>query len=91
MDELWRLLGGSAIGPKYGWHEDEAVGAALTKLLLSVLQMVTQPLMLGRVSGVGGSLAYPWLVAVTIRVGDGDIKHHMGAHVWEVTDARIFA
>jgi hypothetical protein len=28
MDELQRLLGGSAIGLEYGWHEDETVGVA---------------------------------------------------------------
>ena len=26
------------------------------------------------------------LQVVTPRVGDGDIKYHVGAHVWEVTD-----
>jgi hypothetical protein len=38
-----RLLGGSAIGLEYDWHENEAVGVAFTELLLSVLQVVTQP------------------------------------------------
>ena len=46
MDELQRLLGGSSIGLKYGWHEDEAVGVALAKLLLRVLQVAAQPLVL---------------------------------------------
>ena len=74
MDELQRLLGGSAIGLKYGWHEDKAIGVALTELLLSMLQVVTtQSLVLGCVPGVGGGLAHPWLVAVATRVGDGDI------------------
>jgi hypothetical protein len=68
MDELQRLLGGGAIGLEYGWHEDEAVGVALTELLLSMLQVVTQPLVLGCVPGVGGGLAHPWLVAVATRV-----------------------
>ena len=40
MDELQRLLGGSAIGLEYGWHEDKAIGVALTELLLSMLQVV---------------------------------------------------
>ena len=58
-------------------------GVALAKLLLSVLhQVVAQPLMLGRVPGIGGGLAYPWLVAVATRVGDGDIKHHMWVPVF---------
>jgi hypothetical protein len=47
MDELQRLLGGSAIVLENGWYEDEAVGVALAELLLSVLQVVAQPLMLG--------------------------------------------
>jgi hypothetical protein len=77
-------------GLEYGWHEDEAVGVALTELLLSVLQVVTQPVMLGCVTGVGGGLACPWLVAVATWVGDGDIKHHVGAHVLEVTDDDVW-
>ena len=71
MDELQRLLGGSAIGLKHGWHENEAVGVALTELLLSMLQVVTQSLVLGRVPGVGGGLAHPWLVAVATRFESG--------------------
>jgi hypothetical protein len=42
------------------WNEDEAVGVALTELLHSVLQVVTQPVMLGCVPGVGGGLTCPW-------------------------------
>jgi hypothetical protein len=90
MDELQRLLGGSAVGLENGWHEDEAVGVALAELLLSVQQVVAQPLMLGCVPGVGDCLAYPWLVAVATRMGDRDIKHHVGAHAWEVTDDGIW-
>jgi hypothetical protein len=67
MDELQRFLGGSAIGLEYGWHEDEAVGVALTELLISVLQMVKQPLVLGCLPGFGGGLAHPWLVALATR------------------------
>jgi hypothetical protein len=40
MDELQRLLGGSAISLEYGWHEDKAIGVALVELLLCVLQVV---------------------------------------------------
>jgi hypothetical protein len=90
MDELQRLLGGSAVGLEHDWHEDEAVGIALAELLLSVLQVVAQPLMLGRVPRIGGYLAYPWLVAVATRMGDGDVKHDVGAHVWEVPDDDIW-
>ena len=90
MNGLRRLLGGSAIGLKYGWHGDEAIEVALAELLFSVLQVVIQPLILGCVPGVGGGLTYPWLVAAVTRVGDGDIKHHVGAHVWEVTDGDIW-
>jgi hypothetical protein len=90
MDELQRLLGGSAVGLENGWQEDEAVGVALAELLLGVLQVVVQPLMLGCVPGVGSCLAYPWLVAVATRMGDGDAKHHVGAHIWEVIDDDIW-
>ena len=92
MDELQRLLlGGSAVGLENGWHEDETVGVALAELLLSVLQVVAQPLMLGRVPGIGGCLACPWLVvAVATRMGDGDDKHHVDAHVLEVPDDGIW-
>ena len=89
MDELQRLLSGSAIGLQHGRHEDEAVGVALAELLLSTLQVVAQPLMLGCMSGIGSCLAYPWLVAVAARMGDGDVKHHVGAHVREVPDDDI--
>jgi hypothetical protein len=64
MDELQRLLGGSAVGLENCWHEDEAVGVALAELLLSVLQVVAQLLMLGCMPGVGGRLVCPWLVVV---------------------------
>ena len=74
MDELQRILGGSAVSLEFDWHEDEAIGVALAELLLSVLQVVAQPLMLGRVPNISGCLAYPWLVAVTTRTGDGDVK-----------------
>ena len=91
MDELQRLLGEmNAVGPKNGWHEDEAAGVALSELPLSVLQVVAQPLMRGCVPGVGGGLAYLWLVAVATRVGDGDVKHHVSTRVWEVTDDDIW-
>ena len=90
MDELQRLLSGSAIGLEHSRHEDGAVGVALAELLLSVLQVVAQPLMLGRMSGIGSCLAYPWLVAVAARMGDGDVKHHVGAHVGEVPDDDIW-
>ena len=90
MDELQRLLSGSAVGLEHGWHEDEAVLVVLAELLLSVLQVVAQPLMLGRVPGIGSCLAYPWLVAVATRMGDGDVKHDVGAHVWEVPDDDIW-
>ena len=46
--------------------------------------------MLGRMSGIGSCLAYPWLVAVAARMGDGDVKHHVGAHVGEVPDDDIW-
>ena len=91
MDELQRLLSGGAIDIEHGGHEDEAVGVALAELLLSVLQqVVAQPLMLGRVPGICGCLAYPWLVAIAARMGDGDVKHHVGAHVGEVPDDDVW-
>jgi hypothetical protein len=55
-----------------------------------MLQVAKHSLVLGCVPGVGGGLAHPWLVAVATRAGDGDIKHHVGAHVWEVTDDDIW-
>jgi hypothetical protein len=60
----------------------------LAELLLSVLQVVAQSLMLGCVPGVGGGLTHPWFVAFAARVGD--VKRHVGAHVWEVADDDIW-
>ena len=48
------VLSGSAIGLEHSRHEDGVVRVALAKLLLSVLQVVVQPLMLGRMSGIDG-------------------------------------
>jgi hypothetical protein len=44
------------VDPEYGWHEEEAIRVALAELLLSVLQVIAQPLMFGCVPGVGGGL-----------------------------------
>ena len=66
------LVAGSTIGLEHSRHEDGVVRVALAELLLGALQVVAQPLMLGRMSSIGSCLAYPWLVVVATRMGDGD-------------------
>jgi hypothetical protein len=51
-----------------------------------MLQVSIQPIMLGSAPGVGGDLAYPWLVTITAWVGDKSVEYHVGIHLQKFAD-----